>query len=321
MTAELTSQQQRLCDILQEGLPVCSRPFAAIAETLGVSEVSVLIQTVNLRRMGIIRRIGPVFDYRALGRVGVLVTAHVEEDAIDKVAEAVNSLAGVSHNYLRGHHYNLWFTLQAGSEAAIEEILAKLSADVNVAFHSLPAVRTFKLDARFGLSRSKKGLDTVFTGKTPVVLSETDKAVLCSLQKGLEIVTSPFAEAEDDDRTVVETVKSLVARGVIKRIAATVDYRLLGFTANAMFCCKVAPEKVDECGKSLAAMDMVSHCYERRTFPGWPYNLFGMMHSRSDGELNEAVGRFLRETGVKEHALLPTLKEFKKKPVRQTFSA
>jgi siroheme decarboxylase len=313
-TTDLTPLEQRLCGFLQDGLPICPRPSAAVAEALGITELSALAQTAALRRQGIIRRLGPIIDYRALGRVTTLVTAHVSDDAVEKVAAAVSALAGVSHNYLRSHHYNLWFTLQADSDAALDATLAKLSADSGVTFYSLPAVRFFKLDVRFGPSSGIARSPRNASSASPVVLSDADKAALRFLQTGVEMIPRPFAALADDDH-ILETVKSLVARGVIKRIAATLDYRALGFTANAMFCCEVPVEKVEECGKALASLEMVSHCYERRIFPGWPCNLFAMMHARDAADIDRAVSQFAADHAVTEFALLPTLREFKKSPV------
>jgi siroheme decarboxylase len=310
---ELTPFQLRLLDLLQEGLPICRRPFADIAASLGVSEMTVLSESASLLRQHIIRRIGPIIDYRMLGRVSTLATAHVPAPDIERVASTVSSLPGVSHNYLRDHHYNLWFTLQDTSEAAIENVLSGLSAKEGIAFHSLPAVHFFKLDVRFGNKRThpeKKVSGTI----SPIQLTDSEKAILTELQHGIEVVTSPFAYA-DDDAPIVAAISSLLQRGVIKRIAATIDYRRLGFTANAMLCCRVAPEKVEEVGRALASLEMVSHCYERRTFPGWPFNLFAMMHAKAAGDINVAVAEFSKGHGITESALLPTLREFKKSPI------
>ena len=101
MSVQLTPLQKRLCNILQEGLPVCPRPFAEIAKVLDSSEEIILRQIRELKKQGVIRRLGAMINYRALGRVSTFVTAHVPQEDLQEVAEAVNKLAGVSHNYLR----------------------------------------------------------------------------------------------------------------------------------------------------------------------------------------------------------------------------
>lgn len=319
----MTPLQQQILDVLQDSLSIVSRPFAAIAQTLGVSEMAILRETSALRRSGIIRRVGPILDYRALGRTSALVTAQVPEDAVEKIAAAVSALPGVSHNYLRAHRYNLWFTLQAGSDAAIESTLSRLSAEHGVAFHSLPALRFFKLDVRFPIKGSSTFIPKVSPRKVSgtvshVTLTDVDKSILSWLQHGIEIVPSPFS-FHDDEQAILMAISSLIDRGVIKRIAATIDYRRLGFTANTMFCCTVATDSVDSVGKALASLDIVSHCYERRTFPGWPYNLFAMMHAQNASDIDAAVARFTKENAIADLALLPTLREFKKSPVTLSF--
>lgn len=308
----LTPLQERLLSVLQDGVPVVPRPFAVIAESIGSSEMAVLNQIMTLKRQGIIRRIGPVIDYRVLGRVTTLVTAHVTEPSVEAVAAAVSALPGVSHNYLREHHYNLWFTLQADSSDALDALLKELSTQQGVEFHSLPAVRFFKLDVHFG-PRAKKAAEEVSPAKTPVVLTDAEKDVLTWMQRDFEVITSPFVCGEDE--SALKIVQSLVERGVVKRIAVTVDYRRLGFAANTMFCSRVSQEKIDAAGRALASLDVVSHCYERKVFPGWPFNLFAMMHAHSAAELDLTVSRFVAECGIGEFVLLPTVRQFKKSPV------
>ncbi len=101
MTLLLTKLQKQLCNALQNGLPICARPFAEIAKGLDSSEEEVLEQTHRLKNAGIIRRIGALLNYRALGMTSTLVAAHVPQENIQEVADAVNSLENVSHNYLR----------------------------------------------------------------------------------------------------------------------------------------------------------------------------------------------------------------------------
>ncbi|HSV26680.1 MAG TPA: hypothetical protein VLH60_02200, partial [Sedimentisphaerales bacterium] len=148
MSAELTDLQKKLCEALQDSLPLCSRPFAELAAFLGTDEQTILNETLALRNCGVIRRLGPFIDYHALGRVSALVAGHVDENMLAEVVKLVNAQPGVSHNYLRGHHYNLWFTLQADSAGKIEQILTSLTAETGVTFHRLPAIRSFKLDVR-----------------------------------------------------------------------------------------------------------------------------------------------------------------------------
>jgi DNA-binding Lrp family transcriptional regulator len=307
--------------VLQDGLPISRRPFADLAQSLGTDEDSVLHEVRQLKEAGIIRRIGPAVNARALGRVSTLVTAHVPQDDVRAVAGAVNALAGVSHNYLRKHHYNLWFTLQADSPNEIDRTLANLSGRFGFDFHSLPVERTFKLNVRFDVE-GKDRADTEDVLEVPgdkvVELTEKQKHILSKLPTRLDITAKPFdllCDSGFDEREALTIIRSLIDNGVIRRIGTVLDYRKLGFTANVMFCCAAAPDKVVTAGENLARFAIVSHCYQRRTFEGWPYNLYAMMHARSMGETQRVVDKFLRAQGIDSYDLLPTEAELKKQPV------
>jgi DNA-binding Lrp family transcriptional regulator len=290
---------------------------------MGSDEETVLREAAELRRAGIIRRVGALMNYRALGMTATLVAAHVEEESLREVAEAVNALRGVSHNYQRKHYYNMWFTLQVSSEREIKLTLLKLSGRFGIDFHSLPVRRIFKLDVRFdaeGEGQVDEEVREAPKGER-VELDDDEKRVLSELQGDLELVSEPFGGYElglgEDD--VLRTVQGLVDKGVVRRIAAVVDHRKLGFVANVLFAGKVAGEKVGGAGERLGRLGMVSHCYEREVFEGWPYNLFAMMHARSMGEIQHAINRFVEAEGIELFELLPTAAELKKQPVRHRF--
>ncbi len=317
--------QKQLCDILQRGLPICEKPFVEIAEVLGADEKSVIEQIKILKSTGIIRRFRTIINYRALGKTSTLVAAHVPEEKLQEVAEAVNSLQGVSHNYTRDNFYNLWFTLQAETTTQIDEILSRLSGRFNIDFHSLPVVRSFKLDVRFGFERRESEFEPDFQTipiNKVVMLDANEKRILSKLQSELEITSEPFSFLCDEKQgleNVLGIIRGLIEKGVIRRIAAVLDYRKLGFTANVLFTCEVPQEKIIEIGEKLASSDLVSHCYERKTFENWPYNLFAMMHGKSMEQIKETVGKFMEEEQIISYQLLPTVSELKKKPVKQTF--
>ena len=154
----LSAFDKRLCNQLQIGLPIAERPFAIIARILKSSEAEVIKHTRELIKLGVIRRLGVSINWRAIGKASSLVTAHIEQEDLKKVIPAVNKLQGVSHNYLREHYYNLWFTLRADSQKELDAILKKLSKRFGTSFNSLPVVRAFKLDARFDAASGGKRL-------------------------------------------------------------------------------------------------------------------------------------------------------------------
>jgi len=321
LTAWLTAFQKRLCNLLQEGVPLVERPFAELARSVGSDEKQVLTEVRALAAEGVIRRIGAIVNYRALGKTGTLVAAEVGEDLLAEIVEAVNSLEGVSHNYLRNHQrFNLWFTLIGDSEREIAAELAKLSARFGVGFLSLPVVRIFKLDVRFNAEGDNElTQDVAEVPKTePVVLDEIEKQVLSMLERRMEVVERPFdflCEGDLKLEDALKVVERLIGKGVIRRIAAVVDHRKLGFVANVMFVCRVAQNRIVKVGEKLARFGVVSHCYQRSTVDGWPYNLYAMMHARNMGQVQHVIDKFVAAEGIESFELLPTETELKKRPM------
>jgi len=222
----------------------------------------------------------------------------------------------------------LWFTLQAQNTREIDLTLSALSGRFGIDFHSLPVERFFKLDVRFDVE-SEGSADAGFlqnvgrlSGEEKVELNENQKRILSALQEELPLTSEPFAFMCGDDldpEDVLEIIKGLVDKGVIRRIAAVVNHRRLGFVANVMFAGEVPQDRIVQAGERLARFGIVSHCYERSTFEGWPYNLFAMIHGRSMGEIQHAINRFIEAEKIDSFVLLPTARELKKLPVKYHF--
>jgi len=321
----LTTFQKKLCNVLQEGLPICRRPFAEVATVLRSDESEVLRQTSRLKKLGVIRRICALINYRALGVTSTLVAAHIAEEKLLEVAAVINSLANVSHNYQRNHYYNLWFTLQASAASQIEMTLADLSGRFGVDFHSLKVVRTFKLDVRFDAQSEGRKLlqgSEKIPQAEPVEINEDQKKVIARLQDALEVTAEPFAflcSGGLQEEDVLRIMTELIDKAVIRRIAAVVDHRKLGFVTNVLFACEVPQDRIVQAGEILASLPIVSHCYERQTFEGWPYNLFAMMHGQNMEQIENAINKFTQAEAIYSFQLLPTEAELKKQPVKHKF--
>ncbi len=320
----LTKFQKQLCNVLQDGLGICSRPFDDLAKFLNSDEKVVLQEIEQLKKAGIIRRISALINYRVLGMTSTLVAAHIPEENLQEVVEVVNALENVSHNYLRKHYYNLWFTLQAESPAEIEVTLSELSERFGIDFRSLPVEYVFKLDVRFDTESREQLFGDV--GDVPkrgnVELDEGERLILSKLQDEIEVTERPFhflRGEELETEEVLRIIQRLIDKGVIRRIAAVVDHRKLGFVANVLFCSEVQKQRVIEAGKRLARFGIVSHCYERETVKDWPYNLFAMMHAGSMGEIQHVVNKFIEAEKIDSFELLPTAAELKKEPIRYRF--
>ena len=135
---------------IQSDFPVTAKPYEAIGRELDLSEAEILERLKRLKKVGIIRRIGGNFSPEKLGFVSTLCAASVPPDKLDLFAATVNRYPGVTHNYMRENHYNVWFTFIAPSMDEITTNLSQIARDTGVEeILNLPATRVFKIRAKF----------------------------------------------------------------------------------------------------------------------------------------------------------------------------
>ena len=139
-----------IINIIQSDFPITARPYLEIGERVHVGEQEVLDRIKILKKKGIIRRIGGNFDSKQLNFTSTLCAAKVPKGVIKAFVEAVNQYPGVTHNYLRDHEYNVWFTFIAPSMAYIGNALEEISRATGVTeIRNLPAVKMFKIRVDF----------------------------------------------------------------------------------------------------------------------------------------------------------------------------
>ena len=135
---------------IQSNFPLVPRPYAEMGKRVGAKEEEVLARVQALYEAGVIRRIGANFTSRKLGYTSTLCAARVPPEKLARFAAVVNRYPGVTHNYLRKHRYNVWFTLIAESEARLAEILQEIREATGVRdLLSLPAQEIFKIKVDF----------------------------------------------------------------------------------------------------------------------------------------------------------------------------
>lgn len=150
---ELSTFDKSLLNLLQGNIPICSRPFAAMAEQLGADEGTVISRLRELKAAGYLRRIGTFFNSNNLGYAGTLVALKVEPEEIVTVAEAVNKYPEATHNYEREGKYNLWFTLLTRNAEQESSILAEIKSMRGVEdMLRLKSNRKYKVNVQFKLN-------------------------------------------------------------------------------------------------------------------------------------------------------------------------
>ncbi len=317
---------RNLLPLLQSGLPLVARPFEELGQQLGIPEQQVLDEVEKLKQSGVIRVFCAVFDPRALGYVTTLVAARVADGKIDAVAAIINKLEGVTHNYRRDHSYNLWFTLISESPALQQATLEDLARQTGIAFHSLPAEAIHKLRVQFGRVCSSAAhqpdfQDGVQQSCTPYDLSDAQKSLIRLLQDDLPLTARPFDVLAQKLGWPAERLLNQLAdwqkQGLLRRIAALVHHRRLGFTANGMAVFNIDDAHTDEAGKMLASFAEVSHCYRRPRMEGFPYNLYAMVHGRSEAEVRAVVAAAVKKLPPQtSHQILFSTHQYKKSSMK-----
>jgi siroheme decarboxylase len=316
---------KRLLNEMQGAFPIEPRPYAAVASALEVPEERVLMRVQELVDERIIRQVTPIYDTRALGYGSMLVAAKVDPEHPWRPATIVNSHPGVSHNYLRNHDFNMWFTIAVEENSALGldgtlEVLQRLTGAESI--RQLPTLKLFKIRMDLELVGGTDELAKAAVAEEPVELSkqpydERDVAVIRATQGELPVVSEPYAAAAAQlDMSVddlVEHLQGMAERGLLRRVAAILFHRRAGFSANGMGVWKVADESIAEVGPRMAAYRGISHCYQRPTYADWPYSIFTMAHGRSKQECDAILDAIAAENPeVQDRATLYSSTEFKK---------
>jgi DNA-binding Lrp family transcriptional regulator len=316
---------KRLLNAMQGGFPIEPRPYATVAATLEVPEERVLGRVQELVDERIIRQITPIFDTRALGYGSMLVAAKVDPEHPWRAARIINSHPGVSHNYLRNHDFNMWFTLAVEEDSALGldgtlAVLQELTGAESI--RQLPTLKLFKIRMDLELVGDTDELAKAAVAEDPVELDkqpfdEFDRAVIRASQGDLPVCAEPYAAVAAElglsVDALVEHLRAMVERGLLRRVAAILYHRRAGFSANGMGVWEVPEERVLEVGPRMAAYRGISHCYQRPTYADWPYSIFTMAHGRSKAECDAILDAIEAENPeIQGRATLYSSTEFKK---------
>jgi len=320
----LDEADRKLLNLMQGSFELTQRPFAHVAGLAGLAEDEVMARVQRLLDKRIIREITPIFDTRALGYQSMLVAAKVDAEHPHRAAKVINSHPGVTHNYLRNHDFNLWFTIavEPGSRLGIDGTLDALAAETGAqSIRQLPTLKLFKIRMDLEMEQGTDALAAAGEAVPPreldpIELSEQDVATIRATQGPMPVVSEPYAPASERLGTTQEEVlrrlESLREREGLRRVAAILYHRRAGFSANGMGVWKVPQEDVLETGIRMAAFRGISHCYQRPTYPDWPYSVFTMAHGRSKEECDAILDSIAAATGITERATLYSSTEFKK---------
>ncbi|MFZ0971723.1 MAG: AsnC family transcriptional regulator [Solirubrobacteraceae bacterium] len=320
----LDDLDKRLLNLMQGSFPIAPRPYQHVAQQAGITESEVLDRVSHLLDERIIRQVTPIFDTRALGYSSMLVAAKVDPENPWRAANVINAHPGVSHNYLRNHEFNIWFTIATepdsplGLEGTLEALAKEAGAE---SVRQLPTLQLFKIRMDLEMEGDTEALAKAVEVAPPAETEkqpydEFDIEVIRATQGDLPVITEPYGPAADKlnipQDQLLTHLEQMQERRLLRRVAAILFHRRAGFSANGMGVWKVPDERIMELGPRMAAFRGISHCYQRPTYADWPYSIFTMAHGRSKDECDAILDSIATQTGIDERSTLYSSTEFKK---------
>lgn len=308
----------------QHGFPLDRRPFATVAAAAGSDEDSVIAAYRAMQANGMLSRIGGVFG-QGTGGAALLAGMQVPVERLEAVAAIVSAHPGVNHNYEREHAFNLWFVMTGRDADAVDAAMAQLERDTGLPAISLRMRRAYRIDLGFDL-RHRTAQATVHRAaaqRHPVPVADADLPLAALLEEGLPLLPRPYdAWAQALGRRpedVIATLADWLDRGTLRRFGTVVRHHELGFGANAMTVFDVPDDQVDACGEALAREGGVTLAYRRERAPGWPYNLFCMVHGRDREAVQQVLAGLIPRCGLDTHphAVLFSRQRFKQTGARR----
>jgi DNA-binding Lrp family transcriptional regulator len=256
----------------------------------------------------------------------MLVAAKVDGEHPQRAAAAVNAHPGVSHNYLRTHDFNLWFTIAVppDSELGMDGTLAALMRETGAeSMRQLPTLTLFKINMNLEMEKGTEALATAVDAAPPRELErqpydEGDIATIRAMQGPMEAVERPYDEAAAElgiaTEELLERLRAMVDRKLLRRVAAILYHRRAGFSANGMGVWRVPEEEIMRTGRRMASFRGISHCYQRPTYEDWPYSVFTLPPGRSMGVCDAILDSIAAVCGLGavDRATLYSSTEYKK---------
>jgi DNA-binding Lrp family transcriptional regulator len=320
----LDELDKKLLNLMQGRFPIEPRPYLRVAGEAGITEDEVIGRVQHLIDERIIRQVTPIFDTRALGYASMLVAAKVDPEHPHRAANVINQHPGVSHNYLRNHDFNIWFTIatEPDSKLGLEQTLQVLAAEAGAeSVRQLPTLKMFKIRMELEMEGGTEALASQAEAVEPAEMDpqpydEFDKAVIRAIQGDMPVIPEPYAPAAAalgiDQAKLLDHLEGMKERRLLRRVAAILFHRRAGFSANGMGVWRVPEGEELEYGMRMAAFRGISHCYQRPTYADWPYSVFTMAHGRSKQECDAVLDAIAAETRIEDRATLYSSTEFKK---------
>ena len=299
---------KRLLNDYQRDFPLCPQPYSAIGAELGQDGETIINTLQQQLREGAISRVGPVFKPNTIG-VSTLAAMQVPAGKLAETAAIVSACPEVNHNYEREHDYNLWFVAAAAEQQSLDGVLTRVEKQTGYPVLSLPLVRDYHIDLGFRMELGDAGVSFRSPSSTGKSVS-TDhhrlrncNDLIAAIQTGLPLCARPYqaisTQLGTSEESVIDSIRSMLDAGTIKRFGVIVRHHELGYSANAMVVWDVPDEQIDALGQRLGSHQAVTLCYQRpRRRPVWPYNLFCMIHGKERTQVLDTIDACVDELSL-----------------------
>lgn len=354
---QLDETDRKLLTILQAGIPLCSRPYEEIARRISRStasggtqigstgqdapaEEAVMDRIRRLKEEKIIRRMTGLFDSGRLGYTSVLCGMKIAEPDIDRMSDLLLQYPGITHNYLRDHEYNMWFTLISPNARHMDQVIRQIEkSGLAGRILRLYPEKKYKIRANFSVETSGASTqtdaehdpehpgakDSPASGPAPENYAPTDADIrlIRLLQEEFPVCSRPFLElgrklavSEDEpavsEDDVIAMTQRLREHGCLKRLAAVLYHTTVGYRVNAMIVWDVPDDRIEEAAARAIQLPRVSHCYKRNRDAAFDYNFYTMIHATSEEDLESLIDQLQPLIQPVKYCSLRTKRELKK---------
>ena len=317
---------RQLINRYQGNFPIEEEPFARVAADLHTN-AGTLIETIgHLLEDGILSRFGPLYDASSMGGGLTLAALSVPRERFDEVAGLINAMPEVAHNYERKHELNMWFVVATEKPEQLLSTLDRIARSADLPVYNFPKLQTFYLGLWLHIDENGRVDIRPVPGplkQCGMIIDELDRCIVRATQAGLPLRIAPYTEIADECGCSIETIlqrlRRMLERGVIRRIGAIPNHYRLGLKGNGMSVWDVVDDRIGELGARVGRLEFVSHCYERpRHPPLWPYNLFAMIHGHDRDEVDSKLGQVAELLGsdCRRHEVLFSTRILKKTGLR-----
>lgn len=308
----------RLIMELEYNFPFDERPFKVIGDRLGISEADAVKITKELVDKEVIKRVGMYVSFRAKGMESALIAANIAPENLEKFRKLALNIKELTHNYVRNHpRYNVWYVLKAENREMLDKKIEELMNEVNCKdYVILYSKKSLKLSVKYDVIRGVSYAENQPIHEKIPTAEELgiQKELLKELSYPLPITERPFQKIAEKfnlkESELIELIKELYDKGVIKDYGATINGEKVGITENAMMLIN-SDDIESSCYNIATKLSEATHVVLRESNTKWDYLCYAMIHAKSKKIIYDVARKALTLSNAKSYMLLFSLENLK----------